>query len=73
MYDAVCHHWDKNRLCHEVDVVPEGRCLDVLNGSDSCPEESISFDLTPSVSHVSRRPSASSLLSDGERRDVQCS
>lgn len=64
LYNAVCQHRYKNRICHEVDIVPEDRCLDVLDGSNSDSEEYLSFDFTPS---------ASSLLSDGEQRDDQCS
>jgi hypothetical protein len=61
---------DKNRICDEVDIViPDVPCLGVMDGSDGCSEASLSFDFTPSKSHVSRSLSVSSHVSDGEQLD----
>jgi hypothetical protein len=73
MYDGVYRHWDRNRICHEVEIVPEVPRIDILNGSDSCSEVSLSFNFTPSVSHVSRSLSDASNFSDDELHDDQCS
>jgi hypothetical protein len=73
MYDVVCRHRDRNRIYDEIDIVPEVPRIDILNGSDSCSEVSLSFNFTPSVSRVSRSLSASSLFSDDELHDDQCS
>jgi hypothetical protein len=73
MYDGVCRHWDRNRICHEVEIVPEVPRIDILNGSDSCSEVSLSYNFTPSVSHVSRSLSEGSYFSDDELHDNQCS
>jgi hypothetical protein len=73
MYDVVCRHWDRNRISHEIDIVPEVSRIDILNGSDSCSEVFLSFDLTPSVSHVSRSLSEASHFSDDEQHDDHCS
>jgi hypothetical protein len=74
MYDGVCRHRGKNRICDEVDIViPDVTCLDVVDGSDSCSEPSISFDFIPLDSNVSRSLSASSHVSDGEQLDDRCS
>jgi hypothetical protein len=73
MYDTVCRHWDRNRICDEVDIGSEVPRIDILNGSDSCSEVSLSFNFTPSVSHVSRSLSEASHFSDDELHDDQCS
>jgi hypothetical protein len=73
MYDTMYHHWDRNRICHEVDIVQEVPRIDILNDSDSCSEVSLSFNFTSSVSHVSRSLSKASHFSDDELHDVQCS
>jgi hypothetical protein len=73
MYDVVYRHCDRNRICHEVDVVPEVLRIDILNGSDCCSEVSLSFNFTPSVSHISRSLSEASHFRDDELHNDQCS